>query len=143
MGQINHSKRPTITCGKSRTQQHLAELSSPKKLIERYGSKRLKEALSLIPTMYSDIPPTEDLKEALDMINQAQMAFNALPSGLRNRFENDPVKLHEFLNDANNKDEAVELGLIERPAVTDEAERKDVKKAVNSSANKDDKTANK
>lgn len=122
-------KRPQVVCGPSRTQQHLADLCSPKRLVEKYGSKRLKEALSREPAMFSDIPLAGDFKEAMDIIAKGQTSFDALPSGLRKRFGNDPYQLLEFLNDVKNRDEAIELGLIPRPAVTDEPVADDVKKA--------------
>lgn len=134
----NSSKNPRVVFGKSRTQQHVADLSSPRRLIEKYGSKRLKEALDRVPSLYSDIPLASDYKEALDVISRGEMSFQSLPSGLRNRFENDPYKLLEFLNDNSNRDEAISLGLISKPAATDEAKRKDVKKATDEPKKCDD-----
>lgn len=128
MGMLRSDPRPRVVCGKSRTQQHVADLCSPKRLIEKYGSRRLKEALDRIPSMYSDVPLASDYKEACDVIARGEMSFSSLPSGLRKRFDNDPYKLLEFLNEDKNRDEAITLGLIPKPAVTDEAKRKDVKK---------------
>lgn len=128
MGMLRSEKRFQIVTGPGKTQQHLRDLSSPRRLMEKYGAKRLVEALALAPKTFSDMPPVDDYKEALDLITRSSAAFAILPSTLRNRFENDPVKLCAFLNDASNREEAIELGLINRPAVTDEAERKDVKK---------------
>lgn len=143
MGLLRAVKRPQVVCGESRTQQHVADLASPKRLIEKYGSKRLREALSRLPSTYSDLPITVDFKEAMDIVTKGQSSFEKLPSKLRKRFENDPVKLLEFMHDAKNRDEAISLGLIKEPTVTDEASRKDVKKAPNETANKADKPADK
>lgn len=136
MGMLKAEPRPQIVCGESRTQQHLHDLNSPRRLIEKYGSKRLKMALDADPAMFSDIPPTRDYKEALDLIARGERSFASLPSKIRNRFDNDPIKLVAFLNDHKNLDEAIELGLVNRPAVTDEVKRKDVKKADDETAKK-------
>lgn len=143
MGMLNADKKPQITCGKSRTQQHLHDLNSPRRLIEKYGANRLKQALAANPSMFSDVPPTRDYKEALDLIAQADRSFSNLPSKIRNRFENDPVKLIAFLNDSKNRDEAVTLGLINPPTVTDEAKRKEVKKVDDETAKKAPKSDDK
>lgn len=53
-----------------------------------------------------------DYKSALDVVMSAQSAFNDLPARVRTRFENDPSKFVDFLSDEKNRDEAIELGLL-------------------------------
>lgn len=55
-----------------------------------------------------------DLREALDMVRDAQAHFAALPSALRSRFDNSPAKLWDFVNNPANADEAIKLGLLKR-----------------------------
>jgi hypothetical protein len=38
-----------------------------------------------------------------------------LPAELRARFENDPAKLIEFIDNSENLDEAINLGLVNKP----------------------------
>jgi len=64
---------------------------------------------------YGDFTSIEDYQTARNKILDAQQNFQQLPSKIRNRFKNNPGKLITFLNDPNNKQEAIEMGLIERP----------------------------
>lgn len=60
--------------------------------------------------------PTDYL-DAQVKIRNADKAFDSLPALVRDRFENDPVKLLTFLADSANYDEAVSLGLaVPRPS---------------------------
>lgn len=57
----------------------------------------------------------EDYQSAMFLISAARSQFMDLPSSLRDRFENDPGRLLEFLNDDSNMDEAIKLGLHPKP----------------------------
>ena len=47
----------------------------------------------------------------MDQINRSKAVFEALPSVLRKRFDNDPAKFLDFVQDSNNSKELVEMGL--------------------------------
>ena len=64
---------------------------------------------------YGDFTDVVDYETALQRVITAQDSFDALPAKLRDRFENSPANLIEFLNDESNRDEAVKLGLINPP----------------------------
>lgn len=61
--------------------------------------------------MFGDFTDLPDYQACLDAVIAADEAFGALPSSVRTRFENNPQKLIDFLNDESNFDEAVKLGL--------------------------------
>lgn len=61
----------------------------------------------------SEVPT--DFREALDLVDSSRRAFLQLPSQLRARFGNDPAQLLDFLRDPANREEAIELGLLEKP----------------------------
>ena len=61
---------------------------------------------------YEDLTSIPDLQGAYDQINRAEEAFQAMPSSLRNRFDNSPEKLIEFLSNPANDEQAIKLGLI-------------------------------
>ncbi len=46
---------------------------------------------------------------------EAQENFMRLPANIRKRFDNDPAQLIEFINDPNNLDEAINIGLAKEP----------------------------
>lgn len=62
---------------------------------------------------YGDFTGISDYKTALDRVIAADEEFMNLPATIRARFENEPAKLIEFLDDASNREEAEKLGLVE------------------------------
>ena len=68
---------------------------------------------------YGDFTNVIDYETALQRVITAQESFDSLPAKLRDRFQNDPANLIEFLNDESNRDEAVKLGLINPPEKKD------------------------
>jgi phage internal scaffolding protein len=99
----------------SMTQQHLESETNINQIMERYNQTGLLPVVSGDP-LYGDFSDVGDYKSAQETLIKADKAFMALPSKVRDRFDNDPVKLLAFLDNPENLDEAIELGLVERPA---------------------------
>lgn len=59
---------------------------------------------------FSEVPSYQD---ALNTVMLAQDVFAELPSAVRNRFSNDPGEMLAFLNNSNNREEAIKMGLID------------------------------
>lgn len=72
---------------------------------------------------------TEKLIEAKNIVATASAQFEALPSNIRDRFENNPSKLIAFLNDESNYDEAVKLGFV-KPCPTTPIHDSNIKNPV-------------
>lgn len=53
-----------------------------------------------------------DYQTALNRLMEADASFMRLPSAVRDRFMNDPGRLLAFVHNPDNRDEAIELGLI-------------------------------
>jgi len=64
---------------------------------------------------YGDFTDVTNFQDAQIRILEAQEMFDALPAKLRARFENDPAMFLDFVDDPNNMDEMVKLGLVEKP----------------------------
>ncbi len=62
--------------------------------------------------VFGDFSNVEDYQTMLDRINEAQRKFDALPARIRHYFGNDPAELIAFLDDPENRDEAIKLGLV-------------------------------
>lgn len=62
---------------------------------------------------YADVSEIGDYHSSLNVLLAAKQAFEAQPAHIRDRFENDAEKFVEFVQDDNNREEAVKLGLIE------------------------------
>jgi phage internal scaffolding protein len=70
---------------------------------------------------YADLTNITNYQDMLHQVMYANEAFNLLPSSIRTRFGNDPATLLTFIQDPNNYEEALKLGLVnkrpEPPAV--------------------------
>ncbi|QXP45064.1 internal scaffolding protein [Microvirus mar38] len=96
-------------------------------LVETRVNKDGKQ-FSVMTGVGSSLPPNPDspkygdftgytssnLTESMNVVARARAQFEMLPSNLRARFENDPRKLVDFVNDSNNYDEALRLGLVNK-----------------------------
>lgn len=63
-----------------------------------------------------------DFAEAMRIVTTGQGMFRDLPSSIRRKFGNDPAQFLEYVQDENNHEEMVELGLVEGPQATQSAE---------------------
>lgn len=63
---------------------------------------------------FGDFTGIPDYQDSLDKMREAFSMFGDLPLAVRQRFSDDPVKLLDFLQDKNNFDEAVRLGLVDK-----------------------------
>ncbi len=64
---------------------------------------------------YGDFSNVDDYLQAQTRIAEADQAFAALPSWVRQRFQNSPAELIAFLENPDNQDEADKLGLTNPP----------------------------
>lgn len=67
------------------------------------------------PGTYADLSEIGDLVEMHEQIRYADQIFKTIPAKLRAKFDNDPAKLIDYLNDPKNDDEAIAYGLREKP----------------------------
>lgn len=72
---------------------------------------------------FGDFTQITDYADAVQALNLAKEAFSELPSAVRRRFDNDPAKLVSFIDDPANMQEAVDLGLIEKPISVDPSQK--------------------
>ena len=67
---------------------------------------------------YGDFTGVVDYHSALNAVIAAESEFDGLPAQIRARFENDPANLIAFLDNSENLDEAIKLGLVAKPETT-------------------------
>lgn len=97
----------------SLTQQHFTQDADLNVIAARFGlDGRAIPVGTPDPASFRDVSNAPDLRQILDLRNQAVDAFRTLPSKIRNRFHNDPRELWTFVNDPENSEEAVRLGLL-------------------------------
>lgn len=58
-----------------------------------------------------------DFMDMLNRVNVAQRAFDALPSDVRSKFDNDVAKLLDFISDPVNEDVSISLGLLPKKVI--------------------------
>lgn len=102
----------------SKTQQQFAEESDINFIADQYGLTGEMPQVLQLPT-YGDFTGVFDFQTAQDAILRASQAFMTLPAKMRARFDNDPQKLLQFLNDPENRAEAEFLGLVNKPQEKD------------------------
>ena len=102
----------------SLAQQHMKDECDINVIIERFGVTGQIPTSPVSPT-YGDFSGVTDYHSALNQINATMNDFMALPAQLRVKFDHDPVKLLEFLENDQNRDEAIHLGLIDGQPVVE------------------------
>lgn len=100
----------------SRTKQSERDDSDINNIVRRFGLTGQLPTSVRQPT-YGDFIGPDDYQQALHIIMDADSLFMDLPSEIRKRFNNDPAEYLAFIEDPANIDEAIELGLVNRPPV--------------------------
>lgn len=111
----NGTKRVRITCeGKGLTEQkHKKDVDINQIMLK--ASKTGMLPLAKGSPMYGDFTNAQDFQNCLERIQSADQAFMELPADIRKRFANDPAQLITYINNPENEQEAVELGLLPNP----------------------------
>lgn len=110
--------RVTIDCQAAddgKTQKNFREECNIMNIMANYKRNGDFGHINKSPGNYGDFATALEYTESLNRIIAADADFKELPADLRKRFENDPGRLLDFLQDENNFDEAVELGLVNAP----------------------------
>lgn len=100
----------TVISTPSLAKQEFREECDINRIMARYTSR------GVVPPVvsggrYGDFSGVTDFLSAQLAVKEAENAFAALPSTVRDRFSNSPAKLMAFLEDPANKDESIKLGL--------------------------------
>ncbi len=103
--------------GKGRTRQSERDKCNINTIMAKY------EKTGILPianreTFFADVTQVTDYRGALENVRIAQQAFRQLPATIRTRFDNDPALFLDFTADPENRDEMIEMGLIEKPEET-------------------------
>lgn len=84
-------------------------------IVKKHGLDLIQHTNNLLsPNFRFDDVTGNDFQEALEKINKAKSSFMAMPSEIRKQFDNNPAKFLDFVQDPDNIDAMVEMGLAER-----------------------------
>ncbi len=101
--------------GPGRTQQQFKEEVNINTIIAKYQKTGFAGHVNVQQGRYEDMSPYSGLKEAMDKVAAAKSLFSDLPPNLRNRFENNPAYMVNFLENPDNREEAIKLGIFKNP----------------------------
>lgn len=94
-------------------QQQFKDESDINVIVARFGLTG--ELPEVRMPLSGDFTGVSDFHQAMNLVRQAQESFMEIPAHLRARFNNDPGRLINFLENGDNRDEALKLGLIQPP----------------------------
>lgn len=107
-----HSLRSGLDASQgSKTVQSQKDEADINKIVRDFGVTGVLKQGVRIPT-YGDFDSVSDYRTAIHAVREAQASFDALPSQLRNRFNNDPQEFIAFAANPDNKKEMADLGLL-------------------------------
>lgn len=125
----------------SLTKQSFKDECNINKIMDRFQRSGAIDHYTTRSHEYGDTS-APDYLEANLIIANANTMFEELPSSIRAKFENDPAKFLEFVQDDKNAQEMVSLGLREGPSTVQTAEsdttRSDPVSTAPKTANKDE-----
>ncbi len=106
------SERPVIC----KVKQSFAKAADINNIVARYIKTGSLGHTNTQEGIFADVSGYGDMASAMRRVDGARKSFAALPAGLRSKFGNDPSSLVAFLQDPQNRDKAIDLGLIKKPA---------------------------
>ena len=110
-----HVKVITINNDPTLTQQQFKEPTDINAIMRKYRATGELPNFTPKKGVYGDFSNSKTYQESLHAIMDANKSFMTLPSDVRKRFSNDPEELFKFLSDKNNDEEAIKLGLKNKP----------------------------
>lgn len=95
----------------TRTKQDLKDQCDINKIVTRFKRDGVLNHINANQPIFTDFTPN-DYQQCLNKVIDADNAFFALPSNIRERFANDPQRLLAFVQDDSNYEEGFKLGLF-------------------------------
>lgn len=101
--------------GPGRTKQSFADESNINIIMKRYEKTGVLDHFNQHQGDYGDFIAAPDYHTAMNMIRDAGEMFMEIPATVRAQFKNDPAAFLAFVQDPDNTDAMIEMGLA-RPA---------------------------
>lgn len=106
--------------GPSLTSQEFKDECDTEKILERYSNAGLPLPVAAVNAVYGDFSDLSNLQDHLNnaraLVQQAEEGFMQLDARTRKRFDNDVAKMVAWLEDPENYEESIKLGLRESKA---------------------------
>lgn len=129
--------RPVVDCSNDLvlTTQSDRKEADINELIKRMEKAGMQTKLNSSEPFYGDVSEFNGLQDAIIKVQEANELFMGMSASVRERFDNDPVKMVEFLADPANRAEAEQLGMVvkqEEPEAAPSSPSSGVKSTVTS-----------
>ncbi|QCQ84875.1 internal scaffolding protein [Blackfly microvirus SF02] len=101
-------------------------------ILRQYQRTGIINHISNNKPVFEDLPDNVDFQNGMNLVLQAETAFAALPSRVRDRFGNDPGRFLAAFSDASMEGELRGLGLLKEapPVAPSPPEQSDLKTAT-------------
>lgn len=110
---VNHVTGEVFTPPRRVKQSFVAECDINNILKQYSATGQLKHvSAKAAQGAYLDLPDEMDFQSGLHLVEQGRQAFATLPAKTRDRFDNDPAQFLAFMANPENREEAVQLGLL-------------------------------
>jgi len=110
------SRETALNCSEEsdRTQQQFREEADINTIVRRFGVTQMLPT-TFKPPMTGDFTEVTDFHTAMNAVRSAEESFMQLPAHMRVRFGHDPQKMIDFLGNPENREEAIKLGMMNKP----------------------------
>lgn len=115
-GSLSISTEIDLDAEPSLAQQQFEAQCNINNIMKGYMETGTISHLNPNPGVWADVSRVGSLREAYDVIQDADDAFMRLPASVRSRFNNDPLALVDFCLDPKNLDEAIKMGIVPEKA---------------------------
>lgn len=111
---------PVVHCNDGRVKKEFRKACNINTIVAKYRRTGMVSSLNQARPVFADVSQIGDFRSIVHRVRRAEEAFEALPAYVRKRFNHDSAQLVAFMQDEKNRDEAIKLGLIEKPEVVEE-----------------------
>jgi len=117
MSMYHQHERVQIDASKDgRTKQSFAEESNINLIMKKYEKTGMLDHLNQHNGEYGDFIAAPDYHSAMNAIRIAGETFMSIPATVRAKFDNDPARFLAFVQDPENTEKMIEMGLARPPA---------------------------
>lgn len=106
--------RVQLLPGPGRTKQSFSEESNINIIMARYERDEIATHLNQFNGSYGNFIGAPDYHTAMNQIRAAGEMFQDIPAGVRAKFNNDPAQFLEFVQDPENIEAMIEMGLARK-----------------------------
>ena len=92
-------------------------------IMRKFEKSGIVDHLSKYDGRYGQFIGAPEYHEAMNQVAEAAEMFMEIPAKIRKRFNNDPAEFLEFVQNEDNRDELVSMGLARAPTPAPEPEK--------------------